>query len=199
MTKKGRRKKGERIPWDEMERLYVEGTDDVTHAWIAERYNLKAMQVGFHASENHWTVKRLAHRSRLNRAISEKVFQEKVSLGVEVRLRGIKDRLDHMERLSKLRQAETSIKLMKLKQGDEDEVYEYEIPWSLSDHTNHRKAFDEAEAGILRSLGVENLDLGGEVRVPRYIPTSFLRMMLAQREAEEEKAEGAGGDREDDT
>lgn len=183
------RRKGERIPWQEIEDRWVQGGDDVTHRSLAEEFGLRPQRIGQRASAYHWSVKRLAYRSRLRQAVSEKVFKDKVAIGVEARMLLIEDRFEHLKALRGLRESGVATKLMKTKAGDSDEVHEYETSWTTSDHVNYRKVMDEAEAGILRALGVEGFEFGSDPRVPAYIPTAYLEMMLEQRKKQQQEDE----------
>lgn len=174
MTKRRRtlpkkRKKGEPIPWQEIEDRYVQG--DESHRQLAQVYSLKSKQVGHYASSNHWTAKRFAFRSQVRKATSEKVFDEKVAMGVETLMRGMRDRLDHLARLTELREAETKERVMKARdENDREEFYRIESPWSMADHKAHREAYDKTEEGLLRAIGAE----GVKLETGRDLPMAYL-------------------------
>jgi hypothetical protein len=80
-------------------------------------------------------------------------------MAMQVRLDGIADRIAHLETLAEVRRVGLTSKLMKIRTEDGEEVWEFESSWTSADHVNYRKAYDEAESGILRAMGIKDADM----------------------------------------
>jgi hypothetical protein len=177
-----RRGKGDPIPWLEIEDLYVQS--DCTLADLSRLYLLPSRLLGHKSSHGHWRMKRIAWQSKISEEVSKRVFEAKAAIAVDVRLRGILDRMEHIEQLTAIRKSGKTTQIVKLRGEDGDKAIEVERKWSSSDHLNFRKTYDEAESGILRALGIQDSDMETIKRVVfAYLP-----------ENAREGAEPEGGD-----
>lgn len=183
---------GDPIPWDEVADRYIQS--DITQDEISELYALNPRTVSQAASREHWKARRLAWRAKIQQEVSERVFSEKAAIAVEVRIRGITDRTEHMEQLTALRKVARSTQLIKVRDADGERVEEFEREWSSVDHVNYRKAYDEAESGILRALGVPDADLETVRQILfQYVPQNAQQATTPATEDDEAAPDDSSG------